>query len=90
MRYHIRTQDGDELVVPDGTHLVMLFRQKFLGPEDEIRKEGSQKWRKMGEIPEYASMLRSEKTDVARFKRIFFLTALLACLAIVAAAIINR
>ena len=86
MKYEIRTRAGQELTA-DGSHVVMLFRQKFLEPDDEIRREGSEKWRKIRDIPEYASMMRSEQSDVARFKRIFFITALLACLAIVAAAL---
>jgi hypothetical protein len=88
VKYHIRTRSGQELTA-DGSHIVMLFRQKFLEPDDEIRKEGSEKWRKLRDIPEYASMMRSEAGDVARFKKIFFITALLACLAIVAAALFN-
>ncbi|WP_373047994.1 hypothetical protein [Vulgatibacter sp.] len=86
MKYHIRTGSGDELTA-DGQQVVRLFRQKFLEPDDEIRKEGSEKWRKLRDIPEYASMMRSEKSDVARFKKIFFVTALLACLFIVIAAL---
>lgn len=87
MKYYIRTGEGEQLDVPDGSHLVMLFRQKFLDPEDEIRKEGSERWRKLKDIPEYAGMMRSEASDVARFKRIFMITAMVACLAIVAAAL---
>lgn len=89
MRYHIRTHTGEELVVPDGSHVVMLFRQKFLDADDQIRKEGSDRWRRLGDIPEYAAMLRAEKNDISRFKRIFLITTLLACLGIVAAAIAN-
>ena len=88
MKYEIRTKSGQELTA-DGQHIVMLFRQKFLEPDDEIRREGSDKWRKLQDIPEYASMMRSEQSDVARFKKIFFVTALLACLAIVAAVLFN-
>lgn len=88
MKYQIRTKAGQELSA-DGQHIVMLFRQKFLDPDDEIRREGSEKWRRLRDIPEYASMMRSEQSDLARFKWIFFVTALLACLAIVAAALLR-
>jgi len=88
LKYQIRTKSGEELTA-DGTHIVMLFRQKFLEPDDEIRREGSEKWRRLRDIPEYASMMRSEKSDATRLKRIFFITALVACLAIVAAALFN-
>lgn len=85
MKYHIRTQAGQELTVADGSHVVMLFRQKFLEPDDEIRKDGSEKWRKLRDIPEYASMMRSEKSDLKQFKLVFLIVALLACLGIIGA-----
>lgn len=86
MKYHIKTHGGEELTVADGSHVVMLFRQKFLDPDDEIRKEGSDRWRKLRDIPEYAQMMRSEKADMKQFRTIFVITAFLACLAVVAAA----
>jgi hypothetical protein len=85
MKYQIRTQAGHELDVADGGHVVMLFRQKFLEPDDEIRRVGSEKWRKLRDIPEYAQMMRSEANDVTRFRMVFLVTALLACLGIVLA-----
>lgn len=87
MKYHIRTNDGDELTVADGSHVVMLFRQKFLDPDDEIRREGSERWRKLRDIPEYAQMIRAEKSDLKQFRTIFVVTAFLGLIAIVAAAL---
>lgn len=86
MKYHIRTNGGDELTVADGSHVVMLFRQKFLDPDDEIRREGSDRWRKLRDIPEYAQMIRAEKTDMRQFRTIFVVVAFLCLLAMVAAA----
>ena len=88
MKYEIRTHTGEELTA-DGNQVVRLFRQKFLEPHDEIRKVGAEKWRRIGDIPEYASMMQAERSDVTRFKRIFLITFMLACLAIVAAALVN-
>lgn len=85
MRYQIRSKGGGELQVRDGTEVIRLLRQKFLEPEDEIRREGQEKWRKIGDIPEYASMLRAEKHDVRRFQRVLLVTALLACMIMIAA-----
>lgn len=90
MKYYIRTREGEELTVADGSHVVMLFRQKFLSPDDEIRKEGSERWRRMRDIPEYASMMRQEQTDVSRFKNVFILVFLVFCLLIVSFLLFNR
>jgi hypothetical protein len=78
VRYHIRAPGSDgELTVPDGAYLVMLVRQKFLEPDDEVRREGSQHWRKIREVPEYAQMLRGEKRDASQFTRVFITTSLM-------------
>ena len=58
MKYYIRTEAGRELVLQNGTQVVLLFRQHFLSPEDEIREDGSKRWRKLREVPEYASLIR--------------------------------
>lgn len=90
MRYYIRTKEGQELTVADGSHVVMLFRQKFLSPDDEIRREGSERWRRMRDIPEYAAMMRAERADASRLKGVFLIVTLVACLAIVAFLLFNR
>ncbi len=77
MKYYIRTGTNDEeLVVPSGTALVMLFRQQFLSPDDEIRREGSTRWRKMRDIPEYAAMIRADRVDRVQFKWIVYAVTL--------------
>ena len=68
MKYYIRTGKDGELQVASGAQLVILLRQHFLAPEDEVRREGSTRWRKLSEIPEYASMIRAERTDKLQFK----------------------
>jgi hypothetical protein len=72
MKYFIRTGDGRELEVRSGSHVVMLFRQHFLTPDDEIRKDGSTRWRKLREVPEYASMVRAEEHDKRQFKWLLY------------------
>ena len=90
MKYYIRTREGEELTVSDGSHVVMLFRQKFLSPDDEIRREGSERWRKMRDVPEYASMMRQEQSDVSRFKNVFIVVLLGFCLLMIAILLVNR
>jgi hypothetical protein len=79
VKYHIREPGSQgELTVPDGAYLVMLVRQKFLAPEDEVRREGSQHWRRIRDVPEYAQMLRAERHDATQFLRVFVATTLMA------------
>lgn len=85
MRYQIRTGEGRELEVRDGAHLILLLRQKFLEGDDEIRRTGQERWRKLRDIPEYAEVLRSDKIDARRFQTIFFVTCLLGCIGIICA-----
>ena len=72
MKYYVRTGETGELLVPSGAQLVILLRQRFLGPEDEVRREGSTRWRRLRDIPEFAAMLRSERVDRMQFKWIFY------------------
>lgn len=72
MKYYIRTGQDQELAVASGAQLVVLLRQRFLAPDDQVRREGSTRWRKLEEIPEYASMIRAERTDRLQFKWICY------------------
>lgn len=72
MKYYIRTGPDQELSVESGAQIVMLLRQHFLSPEDEIRREGSTRWRRLADIPEYASMIRGERHDKIQFKYILY------------------
>jgi hypothetical protein len=44
MRYVIRNGDGQELVCPSLADLHALYVQGFLGDEDLVRAESSQRW----------------------------------------------
>jgi hypothetical protein len=44
MRYVIRNGDGQELVCPSLADLHALYVQGFLGDEDLVRPESSQRW----------------------------------------------
>lgn len=72
MKYYVRTGENEELLVPSGAQLVVLFRQRFLAPEDEVRREGSTRWRRLQDIPEYASMIRAERVEKVQFKWLLY------------------
>jgi hypothetical protein len=76
MKFYIRTGRDEDLEVPSGAQLVVLLRQRFLSPDDEVRKEGSERWRKLRDIPEYARMFRAERASQLQFKWIFYAVCL--------------
>ena len=51
MRYVIRNRDGQELVCPSLADLHALYVQGFLGAEDLVRAESSQRWVPAGSMP---------------------------------------
>lgn len=85
----IRSKDGGELSIPDGKQLIMLVRQGFLEPDDEIRREDQKKWRKLKDIPEYAPLFEAEKFDLRRFQQILVFTVLIATVVIIAAILVR-
>ncbi|HWV39685.1 MAG TPA: hypothetical protein VN033_14545 [Vulgatibacter sp.] len=85
MRYQVRSKGGKELNVADGKQLVRLLNQRLLDLDDEVRRKGEERWRRIGDIPEYAQMIHAEKQDIARFRAIFLVTLLLASLAAIVA-----
>lgn len=85
MRYQIRSKGGAELNVADGKQLVRLLNQRLLDMDDEVRRTGEERWRRIRDIPEYAQMLHAEKQDIARFRAIFLITLLLASIAAIVA-----
>jgi len=85
LRYQVRSKGGKELNVADGKQLVRLLNQRLLDLDDEVRRKGEERWRRIGDIPEYAQMIHAEKQDIARFRAIFLVTLLLASLAAIVA-----
>ena len=51
MRYHVRNEHG-ELEVATYAELRTLYARSFIGDEDEIRKDGSDRWVKAGAMPD--------------------------------------
>lgn len=85
MRYQIRSKGGAEFDVADGAQLVRLLRQHLLDMDDEVRRKGQENWRRIRDIPEYAQMIKGEKVDAARFRTVFLITLLVACLVLILA-----
>jgi hypothetical protein len=81
MRYFVKNERGEELVVPSLSDLVGLYTQGFLEDEDYVRAETSERWVKAGRMPALAG-IRVRRREPARFQML-----LLAAIAIVAVAV---
>jgi len=51
MRYFVRNHEGEELIVPSLGDLHALYVQGFLGDEDLVRSERSDRWVRAGAMP---------------------------------------
>jgi hypothetical protein len=51
MRYYVRDAEGRELLVPSLGDLHALYAQGFLGDEDLVRQETSDRWVRAGAMP---------------------------------------
>ncbi|MFP2910069.1 hypothetical protein ACLESD_34535 [Pyxidicoccus sp. 3LFB2] len=65
MRYVVRTQDG-ELVYPSLLDVERAYVQGLVDPEDEVREETAQTWRKAGSLPTLAQARRTSSGAAAR------------------------
>lgn len=81
MRYFVKNDRGEELVVPSLTDLVGLYTQGFLEDEDFVRAETSERWVKAGSMPALAG-IRLRRREPARFQML-----LLAAIGLVAVAV---
>lgn len=50
MRYLVRDREGRELTVPSLADLAALHRQGFLGDEDLVRRETSDRWERVADL----------------------------------------
>jgi hypothetical protein len=50
VRYRVRDSKGQELTVPSLDDLVALYRQGFLGDDDEVRRETATGWERAGDL----------------------------------------
>lgn len=49
MKYHVKNEHG-ELVVPSYRELRSLYKAQFIGDEDQVRKEDSERWVRAGNM----------------------------------------
>jgi hypothetical protein len=64
-RYVIKGHEGQELVCPSLADLHALYSQGFLGDDDLVRMESSQRWVPAGSMPALRGV-RERKTDVRK------------------------
>ncbi len=56
-RFHVRPHGGgSELDIADFAELLRLYRAGFIGDEDEIRRAGTEVWRRAGQMPELRTL----------------------------------
>ena len=56
MRYHVRNQQGEELVVPSLADLHDLYVHGFIDDADLVRSDGSERWILAGRMPALAGV----------------------------------
>ncbi len=78
MRYVIRNAEGQELVCPSLADLHALYTQGFIGDDDLVRAESSQRWVRAGAMP----ALRGVREQRADPRRVLFILAAAAVLAL--------
>ncbi|MFB1479669.1 hypothetical protein [Corallococcus sp. RDP092CA] len=64
MAYRVRTPDG-ELMFPSLGDIERAYVQGLVEPDDEVREEGAELWRKASSLPALARA-RPQATDTAR------------------------
>src|SRR5947209_5268436 len=62
MRYTVKNQDG-ELTFDSLHHLRTMFEQGLVEPDDQVREEGSELWRKAAAMPELRELVRDRSTE---------------------------
>jgi len=50
MRYHVKNPQGEELVVPSLDDLHDLYAHGFLGDDDLVRSDTSERWIRVGSM----------------------------------------
>ncbi len=50
-KYHVRNEHG-ELVVGSYAELRTLYLRQFISDDDEVRREGTERWVKAGQMPD--------------------------------------
>lgn len=65
MAYRVRTPDG-ELVFPSLGDIERAYVQGLVDPDDEVREDGAEKWRKASSLPVLAQAKKPQSGKAAR------------------------
>ena len=77
MKVYVR-HEGNELMFPSFKELQVMYRLKFIAPEDLVRKEFSDRWTPAGDLPELRRAQASEKMGRAFALMMWLMLATLA------------
>lgn len=75
MRYRVRTPEG-ELDYASMRDVELAYTQGLVGPEDEVREEGKETWRKASTIPALVQVKRSAAGSMPWSQKVGIGTAL--------------
>jgi hypothetical protein len=84
LRYHVRNQAGEELVVPSLADLHDLYVHGFIEDADLVRSESSERWIMAGRMPALAGV-RLKRREPG--KMLWLVLAVIAFVAIAAGAL---
>lgn len=62
MKVFVRHGD-DELMIPSFKEFLTLYRIKFVTPDDFIRRENSDRWVRVGDMPELRGVKDSQRME---------------------------
>jgi hypothetical protein len=85
MRYLVRDGSGNELTVPSLSTLHALYEQGFLGDDDLVRKESSDRWVRAGNLPALHGARHRRRDPRIVLAILFAAVALVAAFALLAA-----
>ncbi|RKH21387.1 hypothetical protein D7Y13_01015 [Corallococcus praedator] len=74
MAYRVRTPDG-ELMFPSLGDIERAYVQGLVDPDDEVREDGSEKWRKASSLPVLAHARRPQAAKDSRAQTLTVLGA---------------
>ena len=55
MKFYVR-HEGQELMFPSFKDFQSMYRMKFIGEDDLVRRESSERWVRVGDLPELRSI----------------------------------
>lgn len=87
MRYFVKNQLGEEMVVPSLTDLHDLYKHGFIEDADLVRAESSERWLMAGRMPALSGV-RLRKREPGKF--LLLVVAAIALVALIALLLARR